>query len=323
MNNFQRSMGVVLVTGLFSGNLIARETIVIGDQAWEGAHAISNVLKVVIEEKLDATVRIVNSDQNIVFAGMDRGDGSMDVLPDLWIPNSKSLWDAYIAPGSKASVTVNDKPYIGNQGMYVPGYVQDKYGIKSVEQLADPEIAKLFDINGTGKARWWAGAPGWNVTKVEQVRAKSYGYDKTFKPLVISDEAFRSELELTLAVEEPVVFYYWEPEGLFKKYDFRKLDEPSYNESCYKMVTPEESSDWKEKSSVKCGYPPATVYVAYSKSLHKRAPKVAQFLKQVNFNIPTLNEWILHLNEKEDPYEVAKKWVAVHPEIVKEWVKGI
>jgi ABC-type proline/glycine betaine transport system substrate-binding protein len=55
----------------------------------------------------------------------------------------------------------------------------------------------------------------------------------------------------------------------------------------------------------------------------KRAPKVAQFLKQVNFDIPTLNDWILKVGDKEDPYEVAKKWVAANSKVVNGWLAGI
>lgn len=323
MNYLQKTIGVAFITSFLSSNTMARETVVIGDQAWEGSHAISNVLKAVIEEKLDTTVKIVDADETIVFVGMDLGDGSLDVLPDLWMPNSKNFWDQYIVAGSKESVLINDKPYPGVQGMYVPGYVQDKYGIKNIEQLNDPTVAKLFDINGSGKGRWWAGAPGWNDTNVELVRAKSYGYNKNFNPFIISDEAFRTELELNFALEEPAIFYYWEPAGLFKKFDLRKLEEPPYSENCYKMIAETESPDWKEKSHVKCGYPPATIYVAYSKSLNKRAPKIARFLKQVNFDVSTLSEWISQLNEKEDAYEVAKKWVKANPNIVNNWLKGI
>jgi len=64
------------------------------------------------------------------------------------------------------------------------------------------------------------------------------------------------------------------------------------------------------------------IHVAYSKSLHKRAPKVAQFLKQVSFDVPTMNDWILRVTDKVDPAVVAM-WVAANPEKVNAWLAGI
>jgi len=324
------------VAGCLVTSASAEETIVIGDVSWDGSHAICNVLKVVIEQKLGAHVKIMPADQAAIFAAMDKGDGSIDVLSDLWIPLQADRWAKFIAPGSKESVLVNDKPYAGSDGLYIPGFIQDEYGVKRVDQLADPKIARLFDHDGSGKGAYWPGAPGWNGVNLEQVRARSFGYDKTFKPFVVSDTVMKAELAKVFATKsKPFVLYYWEPEGLFKKYDLRKLeqapfdgyamdskkDDPQYKvDGCFKMLQPQETPEWLEKSKVTCSAPDSKAYVAYSKSLLRRAPKVAEFLKHVSFDVPTLNDWILNISEKQDPAEVAKEWVARNPAVVNRWL---
>jgi glycine betaine/proline transport system substrate-binding protein len=339
VNRFNFALTAALFAASFTEIAIARETVVIGDVSWAASHAISNVLKVVIESKLDADVKIVPADQAAIFAAMDKGDGNIDVHPDLWMPNQADRWAKFIASGSKESVLVNDKPYVGSEGVYIPGYIQDKYGVRKLEQLSDPKIAALFDIDGSGKGSYWPGAPGWNVTNTEQVRAKTFGYDKTFKPFIVSDAAMKAELAKAFATKQKAfVLYFWEPEGLFNKFDLRKLEQPAFSgygmeskkedpqykpDGCYKMIQPSEAPDWMEKSKISCSSPPTTIYVAYSKSLTKRAPKVAQFLKQVKFDIPTLNDWILKVDDKEDPYEVAKKWVGANSKVVNGWLAGI
>jgi glycine betaine/proline transport system substrate-binding protein len=50
---------------------------------------------------------------------------------------------------------------------------------------------------------------------------------------------------------------------------------------------------------------------------------VAQFLKQVSFEVPTLNDWILKITDKQDPAVIAKEWVAANPEKVNAWLVGI
>lgn len=329
----------LLAAGCLATSAVAKETIVIGDVSWEASHAISNVLKVIIEQKLDANVKIIPADQAAVFAAMDKGDGSIDVHPDLWMPVQADRWAKFIAPGSKESVLVNDKPYAGSDGLYIPGFIQDKYGVKRVDQLADPKIAQLFDRDASGKGSYWPGAPGWNGVNLEQARARSYGYDKTFKPFVVSDTVMKAELAKSFASKSKAfVLYYWEPEGLFKKYDLRKLEQAPFDgyamdskkgdplykaDGCFKMVQPQESPEWLEKSKVTCSSPNSTVYVAYSKSLNRRAPKVAKFLKQVNFDTATLNDWILRISEKQEPAAVAKEWVARNPAVVSRWLAGL
>jgi polar amino acid transport system substrate-binding protein len=64
------------------------------------------------------------------------------------------------------------------------------------------------------------------------------------------------------------------------------------------MYQPSERSDWLEKSNVTCANLTTTIYVGYSKSLATRAPTVAQFLKQVNFDVETLYDWILKISER-------------------------
>ena len=338
MKRFKHALIAAWAAAAFGGSAAAKETIVIGDVSWEASHAVANVLKVVIESKLGAEVKIIPADQAAIFAAMDKGDGSIDVHPELWLPAQADRYAKFIAAGSKETVLANDKPYTGSDGVYIPGYIQDKYGVKSVAQLADPKIAKLFDMDGSGKGSFWPGAPGWNVTNVELVRAKSYGYDKTMKPFIVSDAVMRAELAKAFATQKAFALYFWEPEGLFKKFDLRKLEQPAFDgyamdskktdpqykaDGCYRMIQPQEAPDWIEKSKVACASPATTVHVAYSKSLQKRAPKVAQFLKQVSFDVPTLNDWILKITDKQDPAVVAKEWVAANPEKVNAWLVGI
>lgn len=337
MKSFKHALIAAWAAVTLVGPAAAKETVVIGDVNWEASHVVANVLKVVIESRLDADVKIVPADQAAIFASMDKGDGSIDVHPELWLPAQSDRWAKFIAPGSRETVLVN-KPYIGSEGLYIPGYIQDKYGIKSVAQLADPKVAALFDMDGSGKGSFWPGAPGWNVTNVELVRAKSFGYDKHFKSFIVSDAVMRAELQKAFTTQKAFVLYFWEPEGLFRKFDLRKLEQPAFDgyamdnkksdpdykpDGCYKMVQPQEAPDWMEKSKVTCASPSTRVYVAYSKSLTKRAPKVAQFLSQVRFNIPTMNDWIAKVGNKRDPAEVAKQWVDANPKVVDEWLQGV
>lgn len=53
-----------------------------------------------------------------------------------------------MATGSRETVLVNRNPYHGVQGLFIPQYVQDQYGVKSLAALSTHEVAKLFDSDG-------------------------------------------------------------------------------------------------------------------------------------------------------------------------------
>ncbi|HET8726872.1 MAG TPA: glycine betaine ABC transporter substrate-binding protein, partial [Alphaproteobacteria bacterium] len=101
---------------LAAGPAAATEQVKIGQLSWDGALAIQHILKTVIEENFDAEVRFVPVETQVAYTAMDRGDGSLDVYPDLWMPNDAALWEEYIAEGSRETVVVGNEPYVGTQG---------------------------------------------------------------------------------------------------------------------------------------------------------------------------------------------------------------
>ena len=99
----------------------AKEKVVIGEQSWTGATAIQNVLKAVIEKYLDGEVSFLLVAEEAMYPALDKGDGSIDVVPDLWSQHTTAMMNAYVLPGSKESIRLNKTPYKGTEGIFVPG----------------------------------------------------------------------------------------------------------------------------------------------------------------------------------------------------------
>ena len=294
----------------------AQEKVTISDLSWTGAKAIGHVIKAVIEGPLGSEAEIKQglSDQAIVAEGMDKGDGSVDVYTDMWMPNQQAIWDKYIV---EAKTVGHNEPYLGTQGMFVPHYVADQ--VKTFDDLANPEIAAMFDKDGNGKGEYWAGDAGWKSTKMWQVKFKSYGLTELWEPEIVSDATFKAQLKAAYVSEKPILFYYWTPEWIHAAYDIRSLDEPPRTEGC--MVLNLDQEDWLEASTFNCKHADANVYVAYSKSLEQRNPAVAKFLSQIKLDPAVVNAWILQVGrDKEDPQDVAEAWVAENAETVNAWI---
>ena len=63
------------------------------------------------------------------------------------------------------------------------------------------------------------------------------------------------------------------------------------------------------------------IYVAYSKSLETRNPRVARFPSQIALDPAVVNQWILKIGrDKLDPHDVAEEWVANNMDTVNGWI---
>ena len=294
----------------------AQEKVAISDLSWTGAKAIGHVIKAVIEGPLGSEAEIVEglSDQAIIAEGMDKGDGSVDVYTDMWMPNQTALWNKYVV---EAKSIAHNEPYLGTQGAFVPRYMT--HLVKSFEDLANPEIAAMFDKDGNGKGEYWAGDAGWKSTKMWQVKFRSYGLAELWEPEIVSDATFKAQLKAAYAAEKPILFYYWTPEWIHAAYDIRPLDEPERTEGCMELKLDQE--DWLEASKFACKQPDAMIYVAYSKSLEQRNPAAAKFLSRIKLDPAVVNDWILKIvRDKEDPQDVAEAWVAANMDTVNAWI---
>lgn len=296
----------------------AQEKITFSDLSWNGAQAIGHVLAAIVEQEMGGDAEIVSgmNQAAVIMAGMDKGDGSIDVYTDMWMPNQQALWDEYI-DGNQTVVT--NKPYKGTSNIYVPSYMADK--VSSIEDLNNPEIAAMFDTDGNGKGEYWAGDVTWASTKRWQIKFKSYGLDGLWEPNIVSADTFKAGLEAAYTAGKPQLFYYWTPEAIHVKYDLTALEEPDRFDGC--EVVDLDAEDWLEVSYFECIIAANDIFVAYSKSLEERNPPVAKMLSNVQFTGDEINGWIVEMFEnKRDPREVAEDWIADNKETVTGWING-
>ena len=322
---------------LWSFTAAAATPIKIAELNWAGSSAGAYVLKAVLEEYLDAEVEVVGGDEIALFEAMAKGDGAIDVFSDFWSIYLPAQWERYVVPGI---VKVNAKPYLGTEGLFVPGYVQDALGLTRIEQLADPEMSKHFDTDGDGKGEMWTGAPGWQSVDEWAVKAKSMGFADHWTPTTVETWVMESLLDAAYTRKKPFIFYSYQPEWIHAAYDLRQVEEPPFDgfasesfkddprynpDGCYHFVQASEDPDWFEKSSITCAKATTDVYVAYSAALSERAPAIAQFLAQVAFSLPAMSDWIRRIsNDEEAPEDVAAAWMEANRDLIEnEWLAGI
>ena len=309
-------LSVLFLMTAFAANVMAaRDNVRISEQNWTGSTVLCHVMKYVLETKLNVPVEIMQLNGAATWAGMAKGD--VDVFSEIWETAESEGLKKYAGPDGpvEKSLSYPKAP----QGWYIPKYAADKYGIKTIQDMKGKE--KYFDINGNGKGDVWVGPSSWKVAEQNEIRIRDYGLD--LEPTGVEQFAWLATLKEAYKKQQPVVFFYWEPEWLFTQYDLVMLEEPAYDPSCYVWVPGD-----REKSKITCALQPSDVWVGYTKELKNRVPKAYQFFKNWSIPIKEVNGLIALVTDLPDQpkmssEEAAKKWVESHPEIVNKWLEGI
>ncbi|MDH3667502.1 MAG: amino acid-binding protein [Paracoccaceae bacterium] len=293
------------------------QEIVIGVPNWPSVRVTAHVLEVVIEDNLGLDVELQNGTNPIVFEAMDKG--SMQVHPEVWMPNQTNLHNTYVE--EKGTVLMNPNGIPAFQGMCVPKFVADELGVTKIEDLSDPDKAALFDSNGDGKGEIWIGASGWASTNIEKIRAKSYGYDQTLELLEMDETLALAALDAAVEQKKPYVFFCYTPHHMFALHELAVLEEPAYDAAKWNVIQPTDDPAWLEKSDAGVAWDLAYLHVHYAKALEESHPDVANLLANVKLDTDTVSQMTYALVvEKQDPAEFAKNWVAENEDTVLEWL---
>jgi glycine betaine/proline transport system substrate-binding protein len=307
----------LLAGGMALSGVATAADVVIGVPNWPSVAASANVLKVVIEDNLGLEVELQNGTNPIVFEAMD--SGAMHAHPEVWMPNQQNLHDTFVK--TKATVAMNPNGVPAFQGMCVPQAIADKHGIKSIDDLTNPDVAALFDTDGDGRGEVWIGAPGWASTNIEKIRAKSYGYDQTFE-LTESDETLAyANLDNAIKAGKPWVGFCYTPHYVFVLHQMQVLEEPAYDAAKWKIVQPTDDPAWLEVSTAPTAWDTAYLHVHYSKSIEKSQPEVAKLFANMKVTTDIVSDWTYALViDKKDPAAYAKEWVAANEDLVLSWL---
>ena len=298
---------------------IAAEKITLNDNPYPSFQAIMNLLIVLFEEKLGYVVETKPADNAVTYAGMHAGEGDIDIHVDAWLPNQKDFHQKYVV--EEGTVVYSDKHYIGSSGFCVPDYFAEEHNVKSIFDLARPEVSKQLDSDGDGKGEIWIGRSGWIATNENMIKTRDYGLLGNNQWVRTAPGAHYAALADAVKKRKGYAGYCWKPDSVWQAYGLVQLEEPENDgKGCWKQVTQKEDPDWFEKSKITCASAPKQIQFAWSRSLEKRAPLATQLLASIQLDIDLVTEWAYEVGfRKRDAREVVSEWITAHPERVDGW----
>lgn len=308
--------GLAVLAVLATGTPTRAEEIVIGVPDWSSATVTAHMLKAVLEQEFGVEVALEDGTNEQIFEGMDAG--TRHIHPEVWLPNHSALNSEYVVRRKTAAMSPKGVP--ARQGICVTQATQDAHGVSSVSDLADPAVAKVFDTDGNGKGEIWIGADDWSSTRIEQIRARGYGYAETMDLLKAPEAIALTAIDAAMAAGKPLVFFCYEPHYKFELHDIVFLDEPNYHPGNWTVVTPDQDADWLENSRIDVAWPPSFLHITYATKLAEDRPDIAAYLDAIALDVDTVSEMTYALIvERRDPDDFAADWIADNADRVSSW----
>lgn len=266
----------------------------------------------------------VTLDVQIFFTALAAGE--VDFWPHAFI--SQHL--AYIKPGMELVGNTITGQAIG--GYLIDKATADKYSITSFTDLQKPEIAKLFDRDGDGKADMAACPPGWGCEVTIDYQIEAFGLKDSVTPLKASYESMMADIIARYKAGEPVLFFTWTPnwtvDVLKPGKDVIWLEVP------HPDLPPEEESlepDTIVPDVVGCAHNPckmphaaATIRAVFRAGFLEQHPVVRRLFEVASIPIVDVTAQNAKMNAGEDSESDisrhADEWIAAHQAEFDRWI---
>lgn len=253
--------------------------------AWDSEIASTNVVREVLESKLNYKVEMLQVDAGPMYVGI--ADGSADAMVAAWLPSTHG--ENYYEPNKDKFEDLGVNLDGTKVGLVVPTYMD----ITSIEDLKKEEVGKQVNFTITGIE------PGAGLMTGTEKVIVEYGLDE-WNLLASSSAAMAKVLQDAYASEQPIIVTGWTPHWMFSKMDLKYLEDPK---NVY-------GGDEQIHTLVRLG-------------LKDDQPEAYRFLDQFVWEPSDMEAVMVDILGGMTEEEAAKKWVEANDAKVNEWIAGI
>jgi len=264
---------------------------------------------------------IVNMNVPSMYVAVAQGDA--DFLAVGWQPQNTTVYEK---AGGDAEMTQIGTIVVGAaQGFQIDLATAEKLGITNIAQLADPELAAIFDSDGDGKANLAGCPPGWGCETVIENHLDVLD----LRDMISHDQGdfvpIHADVVARYKAGDPVLFYtyvpMWLSQILVPGTDVVWLETPDvplpYDTSNRTAVT--QLPDGRN-----LGFEIQDIKIVANNEFLAANPAAGRFLSLVNIPLQDINAENLLIYEGEDEMEDVRRhaeaWVAANQEQFDSWI---
>ena len=281
------TLALTFLIAAVSGTAHAERTVQLGYYEYSDVLFTSQVVKRILEEKMDRKVEMTKADIGPIYQALARGE--IDFFTEAWLPETHADYYEKVV-GDVYNV---GSLYTGAKlGWVVPDYVP-KDELNSIEDLKNEGVREKLEgkIVGIG--------PGAGLTRLSKKAMDEYGLeDAGYELQISSGPGMTSALKRAIDNDEWVVVTGWSPHWKFARWDLRYIEDPKLalgaNEHIDTLVR---------------------------EHLYRDDPELYELLTRMYMPLQHV-QWGMNEGDQTSYPEAARKYVANHPDLVEYWITG-
>ena len=132
--------------------------------------------------------------------------GEVDLWVNGWFPTHDGLIEEDLVERIGTQVDAG-----ALQGYFVDAATAGSHGITNLGDLADPEVARLFDLDADGRADLIGCETGWTCSHIIEHHLQAFGLDATVEQVQGDYSPLIAETIARFESGQPVLYYTWTP----------------------------------------------------------------------------------------------------------------
>ncbi|MBU1174740.1 MAG: hypothetical protein KKH72_05000 [Alphaproteobacteria bacterium] len=289
------------------------EPITIARMQWPSAAILAYVHADILRAEFSCAVEVVAGDLNATTSSMAT-TGRPLVAPEIWLGRVAPIWNSALETGRirQAAPSFSGGAF---ESWFVPDYVAaDNPGLASVLDLMDHW--RVF-ANGGSRATFLSCPPDWACAVINRNLVRAHGLAARFQ---IEEPSNRLELDRRLAEavsrHEPILFYYWQPNGVLAQLDLAELDMGAYDEQALSCLAETDCADPRPSA-----FSAEPVIIAISDELFTLSPALVSYFQRATMPLAEMNELLAWMSQTAaTPEDAARRFVDTRAEIWNAWI---
>lgn len=286
----------------------------IAEMGWPSAAILAHIHAKIISAQFTCPVRLIAGDPEATISSMTT-TRQPALAPEIWASRYADLWNGALGAQSvrAAGDTFGGGPL---EAWFVPRYVRENHpGLTAASGLGD--YWRVFAPPGAARAELLSCPPDWACAITTPKMIDAFGLGERFEAIEPFDRfALDNMLSEKVTQRQPVLAYYWQPNGLIDRLDLVPLDMGPFdlgNAQCMALANcvPFGASS----------YAPDTVLIAAAEWVFTDAPEIASYLGRARMPLAEMNRLLNWQAENEaSAEEAATHFIVTRPEIWQGWV---
>ena len=326
-------LAALLVSPLGTGTAVGqsegesdREPVRMARATWDTGWFQAEVYRLLIQRlgyRVEGPLTMENADFYNAVA-----TGGVDLWANGWFPTHDSLIRGGLAE------RVGTQVHAGAlQGYFVDTATAQAHGITNLGDLADPDLAALFDQDGDGLADLIGCDVGWGCASIIDHHLDAYGLMDTVEQVQGAYSPLITETMDRYHAGQSVLYYTWTPNWTVGELEPGR--EAVWLETPFPSLPPDQAS-FLDRTAIsgipgcandpcQVGWPPNDIRVVANSDFLESNPSIRRLLEQVVISLHDISaQNALMVADEGDPEDIrrhAQEWVSANEVVVTRWIE--